>query len=132
MPWAADPDALDRAISNLIDNAAKWRPPGAPVRVFVADARVEVADAGPGIPDADVPHVFERFYRAPAARGLPGAGLGREIVGRAAQANGGIMDVQTGPSGSAFTLTLQGAGHGEHAEPAPTDTNSTSRAAKYV
>jgi two-component system, OmpR family, sensor histidine kinase MprB len=99
-----DPAAVDRAIANLIDNAIKWNPPDAAVRVVVADGRVSVTDHGPGIAQDDLPHVFERFYRAPAARGMPGAGLGLAIVGSVAAANGGTLDVQTGPGGSTFTL----------------------------
>ncbi len=64
------------------------------------------ADHGPGIADEDLPRIFERFYRAPAARGMPGAGLGLAIVGSVAQANGGTIEVRTGPDGSTFTLTF--------------------------
>jgi two-component system sensor histidine kinase MprB len=99
-----DPAAVDRAIANLIDNAIKWNPPDAPVRIVVENGRVSVTDHGPGIAENDLPHVFERFYRAPAARGMPGAGLGLAIVGSVAEANGGTLDVQTGPGGSTFTL----------------------------
>jgi signal transduction histidine kinase len=102
----ADPAGVDRAICNLIDNAIKWNRPGGAVHVVVADARVSVTDHGPGIADQDLPRIFERFYRAPAARGLPGAGLGLAIVGRVAQANGGTIEVRTGPDGSTFTLAF--------------------------
>jgi two-component system sensor histidine kinase MprB len=101
-----DPAGVDHAISNLIDNAIKWTPPGAAVRVAVEDGRVAVADHGPGIADEDLPHIFERFYRAPAARGMPGAGLGLAIVARIAQANDAAAEVRTGPDGSTFTLTF--------------------------
>jgi two-component system sensor histidine kinase MprB len=101
-----DPAAVDHAVSNLIGNAVKWTPPGALVEVTVAGGRVSVTDQGPGIADADLPHIFERFYRAPAARGMPGAGLGLAIVGGVAQANHGTVDVQTGPHGSTFTLAF--------------------------
>jgi two-component system sensor histidine kinase MprB len=99
-----DAAAVDRAIANLIDNAIKWNPPGAPIRVIVENGRVSVTDHGPGISETDLPHVFERFYRAPTARGMPGAGLGLAIVGSVAEANGGTLGVQTGPGGSTFTL----------------------------
>jgi two-component system, OmpR family, sensor histidine kinase MprB len=102
----ADPAAVDHAISNLVDNALKWSPPGTAVRVDVEDGRVSVSDDGPGIADEDLPHIFERFYRAPDARGMPGAGLGLAIVGSVAQANGGTVDVRTGPGGSTFTLAF--------------------------
>ena len=101
-----DPAAVDRAITNLIDNAIKWSPPDSPVRVDVADGSVAVTDHGPGISDTDLPHVFERFYRAPAARGRPGTGLGLSIVANVASANGGSANVETSPSGSVFTLTF--------------------------
>jgi two-component system sensor histidine kinase MprB len=101
-----DPAAVDHAVGNLIDNAIKWSPPGAAVRVVVEDGRVEVSDRGPGIADEDLPHIFERFYRAPDARGMPGAGLGLAIVGSVAQANEGTVEVRTGPAGSAFTLVF--------------------------
>jgi two-component system, OmpR family, sensor histidine kinase MprB len=101
-----DPAAVDHAVGNLIDNAVKWSPPGAAVRVTVEDGRVVVSDRGPGIADEDLPHIFERFYRAPDARGMPGAGLGLAIVGSVAQANEGTVEVRTGPAGSAFTLAF--------------------------
>ena len=101
-----DPAAVDHAVCNLIDNAIKWSPPGAAVRVVVAGGRVVVSDRGPGIADEDLPHIFERFYRAPDARGMPGAGLGLAIVGSVAQANEGTVEVRTGPAGSAFTLAF--------------------------
>jgi two-component system, OmpR family, sensor histidine kinase MprB len=102
-----DPAAVDHAISNLIDNAIKWSlADAAAVRVVVEDGRVSVTDHGPGITDDDLPHIYERFYRAPAARGMPGAGLGLAIVGSVAHANNGTIDVQTGPDGSKFTLAF--------------------------
>ena len=101
-----DPAGVDHAICNLIDNAVKWNPPDRAVHVVVADAHVSVTDHGPGIPDEDLPHIFERFYRAPAARGMPGAGLGLAIVARIAQANDATADVRTGPDGSTFTLAF--------------------------
>jgi two-component system sensor histidine kinase MprB len=101
-----DPAAVDHAVSNLVGNAIKWTPPGAAVEVTVTGGRVSVTDHGPGVADADLPRIFERFYRAPAARGMPGAGLGLAIVGGVAQANNGTVDVRTGPHGSTFTLAF--------------------------
>ena len=101
-----DPAGVDHAIGNLIHNAIKWNPPDIAVRVVVADGRLSVTDYGPGIPDEDLPHIFERFYRAPAARGMPGAGLGLAIVARIAQANDATVDVRTGVDGSTFTLAF--------------------------
>jgi len=101
-----DPAGVDHAICNLIDNAIKWNPPDAAVHVVVENGQVSATDHGPGIADADLPHIFERFYRAPAARGMPGAGLGLAIVARIAQANDATADVRTGPDGSTFILTF--------------------------
>jgi two-component system sensor histidine kinase MprB len=101
-----DPAAVDHAVSNLVDNAIKWSPPGTAVRIVVENGRVLVSDHGPGIAHEDLPHIFERFYRAPDARGMPGAGLGLAIVGSVAQANGGTVEVRTGPGGSTFTLVF--------------------------
>jgi two-component system, OmpR family, sensor histidine kinase MprB len=74
--------------------------------VVVENGRVSVTDHGPGIADEDLPRIFERFYRSPAARGMPGAGLGLAIVGGVAQANDGTVAVRTGPHGSTFTLAF--------------------------
>jgi two-component system, OmpR family, sensor histidine kinase MprB len=101
-----DPAGVDHAICNLIDNAIKWNSFHGAVHVAVEDGRVSVTDHGPGIPDEDLPHIFERFYRAPAVRGMPGAGLGLSIVARIAQANHASADVRTGPDGSTFTLAF--------------------------
>ena len=101
-----DPAAIDHAVSNLVDNAIKWSPPDAVVRVVVENGRVMVSDHGPGIAAQDLPHIFERFYRAPEARGMPGAGIGLAIVGSVAQANEGTVDVRTGSDGSTFTLAF--------------------------
>ena len=100
------PAAVDHAISNLVDNALKWSPPDTAVRVAVANGRVSVTDHGPGIKEEDLPHIFERFYRAPAARAMPGAGLGLAIVGSVAHANNATIDVHTSPCGSTFTLAF--------------------------
>jgi two-component system sensor histidine kinase MprB len=101
-----DPAGVDHAICNLIDNAIKWSPSDGAVDVAVGEGRVSVSDHGPGISAEDLPHIFERFYRAPAARGMPGAGLGLAIVGGVAQANQGTVEVRTGPGGSTLTLTF--------------------------
>jgi two-component system, OmpR family, sensor histidine kinase MprB len=101
-----DPAGVDHAVSNLVDNAIKWSPPEVAVRVVVENGRVLVSDRGPGIAPEDLPHIFERFYRAQDARGMPGAGLGLAIVGSVTQANDGTVEVQTGPDGSTFTLAF--------------------------
>ena len=71
---------IERAVSNLLDNAGKWSPSGAEVAVVVRDGEVSVRDYGPGIAPDDVPFVFDRFWRAETARGTPGSGLGLAIV----------------------------------------------------
>ena len=96
---------LDRAVSNLLDNAAKWSDS---VDVSVAGAEVTVRDHGPGIAAKDLPHVFDRFYRADDARHLPGSGLGLAIVRQVAQAHGGEATAENAPDGGAvFHLRLQ-------------------------
>jgi two-component system sensor histidine kinase MprB len=92
---------LARAVGNLLDNAVKWGPPGGPVEVTVAAGEVTVRDHGPGIGEDDLPHVFDRFYRAPAARGLPGSGLGLAIVKHVADAHGGSVVAEQAPGGGA-------------------------------
>lgn len=98
---------LERAVSNLLDNAIKWSPPGAAIDVRVRDGEVTVRDRGPGINDHDLPHVFDRFYRSERARALPGSGLGLAIVLQAAQAHRGTVAAEHAPGGGALLrLTL--------------------------
>jgi two-component system, OmpR family, sensor histidine kinase MprB len=100
------PERIDRAVSNLLDNARKWSPDGEPVDVAVHDGVVEVRDRGPGIEAADRPLVFNRFYRSPEARGMPGAGLGLSIVKQITDAHGGEISIDRAPGGGAI-LRLQ-------------------------
>ena len=100
------PSRLQRAVGNLLDNAAKWSPPGAAVEIAVGGGRVRVRDHGPGIPADDLPHVFDRFYRSPAARRLPGSGLGLAIVRQVAEGHGGTVTACNHPGGGA-ELALQ-------------------------
>jgi two-component system sensor histidine kinase MprB len=103
----ASPARLDRAIANLLDNAFKWNPPSAgPVEVRVRDGRVEVRDHGPGFAAEDLPRVFDRFFRAPAARARPGSGLGLAIVRQMAETHGGSVHAANDPGGGA-RLTLE-------------------------
>jgi two-component system sensor histidine kinase MprB len=83
-----DPVLVERAVGNLLDNAVKYSPPGAPIEVSVRDGEVIVADRGPGIAEEDLPRIFDRFYRSAGARSKPGAGLGLAIVREAAEAHG--------------------------------------------
>ncbi len=101
------PAQLERAIGNLIDNAVKWSPPNGTVDVRVADGEVTVRDHGPGIADDDLPHVFDRFWRAPGARGLPGSGLGLAIVRKIADEHGAtIVPAKADGGGTVMRLTL--------------------------
>jgi two-component system sensor histidine kinase MprB len=97
-----DPNRLGRAIDNLLDNAVKWNRPGAPIEVTLHDGTLGVRDHGPGIPPEDLPRVFDRFYRASEARGLPGSGLGLAIVRQVADAHGAMASVQNAPGGGAL------------------------------
>ena len=92
-------ERLHRAVSNLLDNAVKWSPDGGTVEVRVADAAVSVRDHGPGIADEDLAKVFDRFYRAPSARGLPGSGLGLAIVRQVAESHGGDVSAARADGG---------------------------------
>jgi two-component system sensor histidine kinase MprB len=105
----ADPVLLERAVSNLLENAVKYSPPGAPIEVSVRGGEVIVQDHGPGIADEDLPRVFDRFYRAAAARSKPGAGLGLAIVREAAEAHGGTATAESTSSGARFKLALPSA-----------------------
>jgi two-component system sensor histidine kinase MprB len=103
------PATIERAVANLLDNAAKWSPPGGDVEVGVEDGTVTVRDHGPGIDDEDLPYVFDRFYRARAARGLPGSGLGLAIVRQVAQAHGGTVVAEHAEGGGTrIVLRLNG------------------------
>lgn len=93
------PERLHRAVTNVIDNAVKWSPAGGVVEIRVAEGAVAVRDHGPGIADEDLPHVFDRFYRSRAARGLPGSGLGLAIVRQVAEAHGGRVSAERAEGG---------------------------------
>ncbi len=104
-----DPPALERAVTNLLDNAAKWSPAGGTVRVRLAEGTLLVGDAGPGISPTDLPLVFERFYRSAGARSMPGSGLGLSIVKAVAERHGGVVRAGTGPDGGAgFWFSVPG------------------------
>jgi two-component system sensor histidine kinase MprB len=102
-----DPQQLDRAIWNLVENAAKWSEPGGTVEITTASGEVLVRDHGPGIDPGDRPHVFDRFYRSQSARGRQGSGLGLAIVRQVAESHGGKVElVEALGSGAAFRLSL--------------------------
>jgi two-component system sensor histidine kinase MprB len=102
----ADPQRLGRAISNMLDNACKWSPPGGPVEVEVESGRVRVRDHGPGFPDKDLDKVFDRFWRSDEARGKPGSGLGLAIVQRVAEDHGGSARAENAEGGGG-TVSLE-------------------------
>ena len=103
------PSTIERAISNLLDNAAKWSSAGGEVELQVSEGAVTVRDHGPGIADEDLPYVFDRFYRARSARGMPGSGLGLAIVRQVAEANGGeVAAERANGGGTRITLRFNG------------------------
>ncbi len=113
-PWyvRAEPAALERAIVNVLDNAVKFSPPRATVDVRLHRGELAVRDRGPGIPAEELPHVFERFWRSPTARQLPGSGLGLSIAARTVHQAGGTIALRPAPDGGPGTvaaLTLPGA-----------------------
>ncbi len=93
------PARLHRAVANLLDNAVKHG--DGLVEVRVGDGEVRVRDHGAGFAEEDLPHVFDRFYRARRARGLPGSGLGLAIVRQVAEAHGGSVRAETAAGGGA-------------------------------
>jgi two-component system sensor histidine kinase MprB len=95
------PDRVARAVTNVIDNARKWSPPDGQVEITLAGGELSVRDHGPGFKPQDLPHVFDRFYRADEARRMPGSGLGLAIVRQAAEAYGGSVAAANAPDGGA-------------------------------
>jgi two-component system, OmpR family, sensor histidine kinase MprB len=94
-----DAERIRGAVRNLLDNAAKFSPPGEPVEVRLRDGELTVRDHGPGIAADDLPYVFNRFYRAPSARSVPGSGLGLSIVRQVAESHGGDVEAEAPPGG---------------------------------
>lgn len=125
VPWFVfgEEHGLARAVLNVLDNAAKWSPPGRAVRVRLhpvgpTSAELTVADAGPGIAPEDREMVFERFYRADATRSMPGSGLGLAIVRQVITRIGGSVSADVSEEGGALIrLHLPGLPH--HTEPDP-------------
>ncbi|MFL5733787.1 MAG: sensor histidine kinase, partial [Chloroflexia bacterium] len=110
-----EPDRLKQVLINLVDNALRYTPPEGEVRLSVADdastgqAVLRVRDTGPGILPADLPRIFDRFYRGDPsrARSTGSTGLGLAIARAIVQAHGGIITVQSPPgSGAIFTVAL--------------------------
>ena len=97
----ASPEQVERAVTNLLDNAIKWSPPDGEIEVTLREGVLSVRDQGPGFKDRDLPHVFDRFYRADDARRQPGSGLGLAIVRQAVEAHGGHAEAANDPRGGA-------------------------------
>lgn len=111
-PWfvRAEPSALERAVVNILDNAVKFSPEGGTVDVVLEKGVLTVRDHGPGIPEDELPHVFDRFWRSPSARALPGSGLGLSIVARTIQQAGGKVTLSRAEGGGTVaTVRLPGA-----------------------
>jgi two-component system sensor histidine kinase MprB len=98
---SGEPERISRAVSNLLDNARRWSPPGGIVEVQLHEGTLSVRDHGPGFAQEDLPRVFERFYRSERARALPGSGLGLAIVRQAAEAHGGSAEAANAVGGGA-------------------------------
>jgi len=107
---SADNAMIQSAVANLIDNAVKYTPSGGEVCIRTGiengTIMISVTDTGPGIPEKDIPHIFERFYRGDISRSTPGSGLGLSLVMSIARAHGGDVSVRTSPNGSTFCLSL--------------------------
>jgi two-component system sensor histidine kinase MprB len=102
-------DRVGRAIENVIDNARKWSRADGLIDVTLHDGTLAVRDHGPGFDERDLPHVFDRFYRADRARRMPGSGLGLAIVQQAAESHGGRAEASNAPGGGALVTVSFGA-----------------------
>ena len=114
LPSSGDIRLIQRMIANLLDNAIKYTPPGGAVSVSARRSpqdrvTIDVKDTGPGISTADLPHIFERFYRGDPSRTQAGAGLGLSFARAVAHAHGGSITVESSPAGSAFSVEIPAA-----------------------
>jgi two-component system sensor histidine kinase MprB len=117
--WVSGSSArIERAVDNLLDNALKWSPDGGVVEVACSQGTLIVRDHGPGVADSDVDFIFDRFYRAPDARGKPGSGLGLAIVAQVARDEGGSVNVYRAEGGGAvFRFSLPEVGPPDAPDP---------------
>jgi len=116
----ANSSLLERAVLNVLDNAVKWSPPGAPVEVVLEGTVLTITDHGPGIPPAEAELVFERFWRSPSARAMPGSGLGLSIVRQVVTAHHGTVTIHRAPSGGTVVrISLPAASQFAGPGPAP-------------
>lgn len=95
------PERVERAVGNLLSNAAKWSPLGGSVEVSLRNGALVVRDHGTGFSEDDLPHVFDRFYRSREGRKLPGSGLGLAIVRQVAEQHGGRVEATNAMNGGA-------------------------------
>ena len=107
----ADSDRLHQAIGNLLANAARYCRPGDTVTVSLTteqgQATLEIADTGPGIPAAELPHIFERLWRGRVAQGIPGSGIGLALVREIVTKHGGTVQATSSPgTGTRLTIRL--------------------------
>jgi len=103
-----DPDRVGRAVTNLVDNARKWSSDDKEIEIELHDGVLSIRDHGPGFEEGDLPHVFDRFYRAETARRMPGSGLGLAIVKQAAEASGGSAVAANAEGGGALVTVRFG------------------------
>jgi two-component system sensor histidine kinase MprB len=102
-------ERISRAVSNLLDNARKWSPPGGPIEIRLRGGELSVRDHGPGFDENDLPHVFDRFFRSEHARSMPGSGLGLAIARQTAEAHGGSVSAENSAGGGAIVRVRFGA-----------------------
>jgi len=116
---AGEPERISRAVSNLLDNARRWSPPGGVVEVVLREGTLSVRDHGPGFEQDDLSRVFERFFRSDRARAQPGSGLGLAIVRQAAEAHGGAAEAANAPGGGALVRVRFGDSYEPLTQPQP-------------
>jgi two-component system, OmpR family, sensor histidine kinase MprB len=125
------PERVSRAIINLLDNARKWNAAGEPIEIRLSSGTVSIRDHGPGFEENDLPHVFDRFFRAERARRMPGSGLGLAIVRQAAEARGGFVSAENARGGGALVRVNFGPTFDDGITPAARETARPAAAASY-